>query len=65
MVTSWQGVEGQCGRSTEGFYIGSVLIIKLVVDTGVFLFSYFITCMYVTLSYMCQVFLNLKNKNNH
>lgn len=44
------------------FRIGSVLIIKLAEVIGVFLFSCFIVCVYVTLFYIYQGFPNLKIK---
>lgn len=45
-----------------GFCIASVLMIKLSEATGVFVFSCFITCVYVTLFYMYQGFSNLQMK---
>lgn len=44
------------------FCVGSVLNIKLAEASGVFLFSCFITCVYVTLFYIYQGFLILKMK---
>lgn len=61
-VMSWQWAGGHHRRITQGFCIASVLIIKLAEATGIFIFSCFITCLYVTLFYMYQGFPNLQMK---
>lgn len=56
---------GQCGGSTRGSCIGSVVIIKVVVGMGCsFLFLCFEICVYIVLFDMCQVLPDLKSRSD-